>query len=136
MIFRGCTTMRLMIKVLCHTCMRAEFESKLRTARKKEPAFVIDGNCNWKKALERFREHQTSACHLLAIDSNVTLTKTCADIGSSLSDVYKKQVAKKRQIFSFWQGKELLSKEIRMRIQIFFNSSNSEPMMIPVCTIG
>ena len=73
--------------------MRAEFEGKLRTARNKDPAFVFDGYCNWKKALERFREHQTSACHLLAIDSIVTLPKTCADIGSSLSDVYKKEVA-------------------------------------------
>ena len=68
-------------KVLCHTCMmRAEFEGKLRTARNKDPVFVIDGYCNWKKVLERFREHQTSACHLLAIDSIVTLPKTCADI--------------------------------------------------------
>ena len=74
------------------------FEGKLRTARNKDPAFVIDGYCNWKKALERFREHQTSACHLLAIDSIVTLPKTCADIGSSLSD--KKEVAKNRQIIS------------------------------------
>ena len=123
--------------------MQAEFEGKLRTAQNKDPAFFIDGYCNWKKALERFREHQTSACHLLALDSIVTLPKTCADIGSSLSDVYKKEVAKTAKfcqrywkMCSFWQGKELLSKEIRMRIQIFFNSSNSEPMMMPVCTIG
>ena len=34
---------RLMIMCfVCHTCMRAEFEGKLRTARKKDPAFVID----------------------------------------------------------------------------------------------
>ena len=33
-------------KVFCHTCMRAEFEGKLRTARNKDPAFVIDGYCN------------------------------------------------------------------------------------------
>ena len=52
----------------------------------------------WKKALERFREHQTTACHLLAIDSIVTLPKTCTDIGSSLSDVYKKEVANNWQI--------------------------------------
>ena len=37
-------------KVFCHTCMRAEFEGKLRTARNKDPAFVIDA---WLLLLEK-----------------------------------------------------------------------------------
>ena len=116
--------------------MRAEFEGKLRTARNKDPAFVIDGYCNWKKALERFREHQTSACHLLAIDSIVTLPKTGADIGSSLSDVYKTVVAKTRQILrKIFEYVQFLARQGIAFQGDTDEDSNSEPMMMPVCRL-
>ena len=68
----------------------AEFEGKLRTARNIDPAvcYRCMATVTGKRRSKDFgNTMQTSACHLLAVDSIVTLPKTCADIGSTLSDV-------------------------------------------------
>lgn len=36
-----------------------------------EKTFISTGYSNWKKALSRFKEHQTSECHKVAIDYDV-----------------------------------------------------------------
>ena len=64
---------------LCHICVSQNDKGNLTTARNKEQAFLSTGFSNWKKALSRFKEHQTSECHKLAVDFEV-LQKTCGDV--------------------------------------------------------
>ena len=75
--------------------MRVEFEDKLRTAQNKDPAFLTDGYCNLKKALERFREHQTSACHMLVEDPIIILPKDLCKILGQLYLMFIKRSCKK-----------------------------------------
>ncbi|XP_076341725.1 zinc finger MYM-type protein 1-like [Tachypleus tridentatus] len=69
--------------VLCHTCLLAEKEQKLN-AKYKESAFLRDGFSNWKKAREKFRDHQMSQCHKMAEENEIVLPKTCSYIGEML----------------------------------------------------
>ncbi|XP_076343198.1 zinc finger MYM-type protein 1-like [Tachypleus tridentatus] len=69
--------------VLCHTCLLAEKEQKLN-AKYKESALLRDGFSNWKKAREKFRDHQMSQCHKMAVENVMVLPKTCSDIGEML----------------------------------------------------
>lgn len=69
--------------VLCHTCVTADEQRKLGNAKNAEKAFLINGFSNWKKALEKFRDHQKSQCHKLAVQS-VELPQQCGDIGERL----------------------------------------------------
>jgi len=41
--------------------------SLLSLVKKREPAFINDGMKNWKKALEKFADHEHSSCHLHAV---------------------------------------------------------------------
>ena len=48
----------------------------LATARCSDGAFISNGFSNWKKALQKFKEHQTSECHKLAVDHEIVLPNT------------------------------------------------------------
>ncbi|KAJ8024361.1 Kinesin heavy chain [Holothuria leucospilota] len=48
--------------------VKADKQKKLINARSLEKAFLVEGFCNWKKALEKFRDHQKSTCHRLAVE--------------------------------------------------------------------
>ena len=53
--------------VLCATCVSQERKSNLALSSKKEDAFLSTGYSNWKKALQKFRTHESSNCHLEAL---------------------------------------------------------------------
>ena len=65
---------------------------------RKDPAFISRGFRNWKKAGERFLEHETSDCHkdhkklLDMADDEV-------DVGEQISDSLVNEKAKNRQMF-------------------------------------
>lgn len=75
-------------KVFCHVCIKAYNENKL-SSQLKEKAFICDGFNNWKKATNRFREHQSCNSHSEAVERVVTLPKGTKDVGESISDQYK-----------------------------------------------
>lgn len=54
--------------VVCHTCVIANKRNLLHIDTKKEKAFIETGFTNWKKAIEKFRLHATSATHLHATE--------------------------------------------------------------------
>jgi len=55
--------------VLCHTCTDASREKLTELARCAEDAFVSKGFRNWKKATEKFRQHERSNTHRLASEN-------------------------------------------------------------------
>jgi hypothetical protein len=61
--------------VLCFYCAKAEAYKLSDLATKRETAFTIDGYCNWKKAIEKFTEHQSSRSHKFAVQQLVKPSK-------------------------------------------------------------
>ena len=53
--------------VFCFTCMKACSENKLHSSLNAESAFISAGFTNWKKASERFNNHEASKCHKEAV---------------------------------------------------------------------
>ena len=68
--------------VFCHTCMKAFKEKKMKSTKKADPAFVINGYCNWKDATVGFRNHEVSGCHREAVEVIITLPSTTMNIGA------------------------------------------------------
>ena len=62
--------------VTCFICSKQNAAGTLISASKKEMTFISHGFSNWKKALTRFKEHQTSECHKLAVDFEVNIPQT------------------------------------------------------------
>ncbi|KAJ8895236.1 hypothetical protein PR048_000561 [Dryococelus australis] len=50
-------------KVFCKTCKKAEANGFLKFITKKDDTFISVGFSNWKKALEKFRSHETTETH-------------------------------------------------------------------------
>lgn len=82
--------------VLCHTCVTADKQGKLVSAKNKDPCFLKDGCKNWKKATQKFREHQESECHKIAVQAVIVIPTSCVDIGESLSQLHQQEKAKNR----------------------------------------
>ena len=59
----------LLLKVYCHHWKLAT-ELNVRIP-KVDPAFTTEGFCNWKKALDRFKEHEMSHAHQAAVASHI-----------------------------------------------------------------
>ena len=70
--------------VLCFTCMKANSEKKLQWSLNAESAFITVGFTNWKKASERFINHETSKCHRETVLRTITLPVTTQDIDKCL----------------------------------------------------
>ena len=45
----------------------------LTFSSKQEKAFTLDGFGNWKKALQRFKEHESSQCHKESMDKIILM---------------------------------------------------------------
>ena len=84
--------------VLCGTCVSQEKKGNLALSSEKEDAFLSTGCSNWKKALEKFRKHESSHCHLEASAMSV-IRETHEDIGEMFSDTLSQEKFKNRQIF-------------------------------------
>jgi hypothetical protein len=55
-----CTTRQ---KLFCFYCSSAARQNMLVFSKNADTAFVSSGFCNWRKASERFRIHETSHVH-------------------------------------------------------------------------
>ena len=55
-------------KILCFHCSKASAMGIIDLAHNKEPAFISEGFNNWKKAIEKFKLHQTSHTHVLSVN--------------------------------------------------------------------
>ena len=62
--------------VLCFTCTKAESLCLAELSKKREPTFITTGFKNWKKAREKFAEHQRSASHRFAAEQLQTASLT------------------------------------------------------------
>ena len=82
--------------VLCFICARQNEELNLRAARNKECVFISQGFSNWKKALVRFKEHQVSECHKLAMEYQISIPNTCGNVIQMSNDAAKKTMATNR----------------------------------------
>ena len=75
--------------VFCHFCRMADKNQQLNVPSK-EPTFIKSGFSNWKDALNKFRSHERSACHHVAIDSIRPTTKDVAEMLSKGHEEEKK----------------------------------------------
>ena len=111
--------------VLCHTCARADEKKLLFSVRNADRCFLSEGFSNWKKAIEKFREHQESRCHRAATESMIELPKKCRDVAEIHSDKLTEQKQLNRRIFVkvlqntqfFSHGKASHCKAIAMTIK-------------------
>ncbi len=55
-------------KILCFHCSKASAMGIIDLAHNKDPAFISEGFNNWKKAIEKFKLHQTSHTHVLSVN--------------------------------------------------------------------
>ena len=79
--------------------MQQNAKSNLRAARSKGVYFISEGFSNWKKVLARFKEHQVSECHKIAIDYETNLSRTCGNVWEMSSDAAKKTMESNRICF-------------------------------------
>ena len=82
----------------CFLCIRAYTEKKLANACK-EKTFISIGFRTWKKAIQKFNEHEHCKTHLEAQDRIVTLPQTVRDVGESLSKQHAKEKQHNRRCF-------------------------------------
>ena len=72
-------------KIYCATCRNAKYRGLLSFPKHQKTAFVEDGFMNWKKALQKFREHESSVMHKEAILKLAATKSTTRGIGAQLS---------------------------------------------------
>ena len=65
---------------------------------RKDPAFISRGFRNWKKAGERFLEHEVSVCHK-GYKKLLDMPDDEVDVGEQMSDSLVNEKAKNRQMF-------------------------------------
>ena len=61
-------------------------------------SFIAKGFYNWKDATMKFRAHEASKCHKEAVLTIITLPKTTADIGETLSNAVRQEKYERRQV--------------------------------------
>jgi len=64
----------------CYICINQNEKGNLKSARNMDEAFISKGFSNWKKALLRFQEHQTSQCHQVAVEYEMVIPRTHGNI--------------------------------------------------------
>ena len=85
--------------VLCFICAKQNAKNYFLSATKKEQAFISTGYSNWKKALQRFKEHQCSECHKLSVDDEVNIVQTHSNIYEISNEQTKKVLKSNRRCF-------------------------------------
>ena len=75
--------------MFCCICVQQNAKLNLRAARNKELVFISDEFLNWKKALTRFKKHQLSDCHKLAIDYQMNFPTSCKNVLEMSNDAAK-----------------------------------------------
>ena len=82
--------------MVCFICVQQNEKLNLLAARNKEWVFISHGFSNWKKALVRFKEHQLSECHTLAMEFQRGIPNSCGNIIQMSNDAAKKTMETNR----------------------------------------
>ena len=72
-------------KLFCSSCRSAQSKGLLTFSRNSKSAFVIDGFKNFKKAIERCREHEKSAMNSEVVMKLAAIKNKSCGIGAQLS---------------------------------------------------
>lgn len=80
--------------VTCFICKK--HLKNLEMEKNKEEAFLSNGFRNWKKALDSFKEHQKSKCHIAALTFEVTIPR-CGNIQEMTSEKIKSNMQENRK---------------------------------------
>ncbi len=80
----------------CYICYRQHEKSALNSCRNQE-AFIKTGYSNWKNALDNFRKHEKSLCHMTAIAFENALRETSGNVAELISMNAQKTMAVNRQ---------------------------------------
>ena len=72
-------------KIFCSVCRSAKYRGLLSFPKHLKSAFVEDGFMNWKKALQKFREHESSVMHKEATLKLAATKSVTKGIGAQLS---------------------------------------------------
>ena len=51
------------MKVFCYYCKLSHDSNVGLVSSKADPAFITTGFCNWKKGMEKFKDHESSLAH-------------------------------------------------------------------------
>lgn len=86
--------------VYCYTCCLAESQNKLLSATCKEPTFIKKGFCNWKDAVRKFKCHEKSSCHQVAVEKIVVIPHTTKDVSVMLSKEHEKETKHNRKMLT------------------------------------
>ena len=70
--------------VFCFYCVKA-YQKGVLSAHKKEATFISNGFKNWKKATERFAQHEKTDCHKEVVERGFKLQDEVKDVGYSMS---------------------------------------------------
>ena len=81
--------------VFCHICRKADQSQQLNVQSKKS-AFIKSGFSNWKDALNKFRSHEKSTCHHVAIE---VVTQKTLDVAEMLSKEHEVEKKHNRRMF-------------------------------------
>ena len=65
-----CATSNL---VFCYYCRKIKQKGLSTLSSKQEKAFTVDGFGNWKKALQRFKEHESSQDHKESMEKHILM---------------------------------------------------------------
>lgn len=83
----------------CYICVTQNAKGNLKCERNIEPAFITKGYSVCKKALEKFKNHEASECHKVALEQEITIPKTNSDIIDVSNKAAKKTRAENRSCF-------------------------------------
>ena len=81
-------------KVLCFYCSKASTLGLIDLARCKDPAFILNGFDNWKKAHEKFRSHQMSRTHQLAINQISAIKRPAVNVQMNTHKLKEQEISR------------------------------------------
>jgi len=81
--------------VLCHVCAILSMKSQLGLSKCTEEAFTVCGFRNWKKAIEKFSDHENSHCHRQAM---LQLAQMSSSDSQPVCALLSKQKAEEQEV--------------------------------------
>jgi hypothetical protein len=83
-------------KVFCHVCCSARKQNLITFSKRIKLTFVEGGFSNWKKAIQRFYEHEKSEMHREAITK---VKSNTIDIAAHLTTQCEEEMRNHRMVF-------------------------------------
>ena len=95
-------------KVLCFYCSKASTLGLIDLARYKDSAFILNGFDNWKKAHAKFRSHQMSCTHQLAINQISAIKRPAVNVQMSTHKLKEQEISRNSLLKLFTSIRYLL----------------------------